>query len=421
MNAVTRLRFVAGKLGSGHFAVADQLAMVGGNFLMNLILARSGHLDAFGSFSVLYALLVLVNAGQSALIGEPLALSRELDGSARVVALDGQRASLQIFLPVSVLLALHAFVTMPELSVTHALLFVAGCSTCSSYWSSKGRLHALGKHQQAFNASAAGSVVMLVATLVGVRIFDAITVGLLAILMSSICGLVVALSTDLERQRHPRLSLKGVVDLGKAGLPIALLVWVANNVIFLMLAQEQRLADAAGLRGMLTLLLPVNQVMLGCSAFVLPKLAALARTGDRRRINTFSRHALVVSVTAALAFGVVAYLGAGFASRLLLGPQFDPYIGSLRLVAITLPASWACVTVIRVHFQGSRRPRFVLYGYACALAVGVPVAWWILNTKGASAAAVATLFIHGLLATCLMALFFLDVKAKDEHSAALED
>lgn len=138
MSPAAHLQSVTRRLGNSHFAIADQLAMVGGNFLMNLILARAGDLNAFGSFSVLYALLVLVNAAQSALIGEPLALSRELDAQHGPRALDGQRASLQVLLPVSVLLAIHAFATMPGLGLFHALLFIVGCTTCSAYWSSKG-------------------------------------------------------------------------------------------------------------------------------------------------------------------------------------------------------------------------------------------------------------------------------------------
>lgn len=253
---------------------------------------------------------------------------------------------------------------------------------------------------------------MVATTLLAITLVDAMTAGLLAILASSLCGLGVALKADAKRHSHPRLSLRGVVELGKAGLPIALLVWVANNIVFLLLGQEQRLDDAAGLRGMLTLLLPVNQVMIGCSAFVLPKLAAMSRAGEHARITVFSRRALAVSVAAALAFGIVAYLSAGLVSRLVLGAQFDPYIQSLRLVAIALPASWACVTVIRAHFQGGRQPRFVLYGYVSALVLGVPIAVWVLNHKGTSAAAIATLVIHGVLAVFMFGLFVFDARAR---------
>lgn len=423
MSAAARLRRLGAKLGNGHFAVADQLAMVGGNFLMNLILARAGDLEAFGSFSVLYALLVLVNAGQSALIGEPLALSRELDAQQRPRALDGQRASLQIVLPFSALLAVHAFATMPGLGLFHALLFVLACTACSAYWSSKGRLHALGKHRSAFNASLSGGVVVVATALLAITRTDAVTAGLVAIVVSSLCGLAVALHADGERRAHASLSLRGVAELGKAGLPIALLVWIANNIVFLMLGQAQRLDDAAGLRAILTLLLPVNQVMIGCSAFVLPQLAAMSRAGEQARIAAFSGRALAVSVGAALVFGVATCLAAGPVSRLVLGPQFDPYIQALRLVAIALPASWACVIVVRAHFQGGRRPRFVLFGYVSALVLGVPVAAWALHQDGAWAAAAATLAIHGSLAVVLFGLFVFDVRARrhaDAHARTSE-
>jgi hypothetical protein len=417
VSAIVRAQALIGRLGNGHFAVADQMAMVGGNFLMNLLLARSGAIDAFGTFSVLYALLILINAAQSALISEPLGLAREQDGAQAPVAPDGQAANLKIFLPVSVVVALYALATLPGLGLGHGLLFVTGCAISSAYWSARGRLHALGRYRQAFNASLGGSMTMVASTSLGILVLDAITTGLLAIALASSTGLLLSLQSDDQRRQHPSLSIATVVELGKSGLPIAMAVWVANNIVFLMLGQQQRLPDAAGLRGVLTLLLPINQIMIGSAAFLLPRLAVLARAGQHEQIARVTRLALVASVGASLAFGLTAYLCAGLVSRLLLGPQFDPYIGALRLVAVFLPASWCCVTVIRVHFQGSRRPRYVLLAYGLALAVGVPIAWRILGMQTASAAALATLVIHGTLAVLMAGMFVLTERERLKRPA----
>jgi hypothetical protein len=417
MSAIVRAQALIGRLGNGHFAVADQMALVGGNFLMNLLLARNGAIDAFGTFSVLYALLILVNAGQSALISEPLGLTREQDGGRSPVAPDGQVANLKIFLPVSVLVAGYAWATLPGLGLGHAVLFAAGCAIASASWSARGRLHALGKHRQGFHVSLAGAVVMATTTALGILFLDAISTGLLAIVLAASTSLLLALQADDQRRAHPPLSLATVVELGKSGLPIAMAVWVANNIVFLMLGQQQRLPDAAGLRGVLTLLLPINQIMIGSAAFLLPRLAVLARAGQHEQIARVTRLTLVASVGASLAFGITAYLCAGLVSRLLLGPQFDAYIGALRLVAVFLPASWCCVTVIRVHFQGSRRPRYVLLAYGLALAVGVPIAWRILGMQHASAAALATLVIHGTLAVLMAGMFVLTERERSKRPA----
>jgi O-antigen/teichoic acid export membrane protein len=135
-----------------------------------------------------------------------------------------------------------------------------------------------------------------------------------------------------------------------------------------------------------TVLLGVWTVM---GASTLPVLAHAARH-DRARFE----YALQRTLHAALALGagvsVLTLVGADLVVSVLAGPDFEPAIGALQILAPSLAAGYL-VTVSSLALVSLRRPMSVLAVNAVGLAATIALALVLLPEHGASGGSVAVL------------------------------
>ena len=388
------------KESSPAFAIADQLAMVGGNFILCIVIARLSSAEDFGRFSVLYALVVLVNALHGPLVSEPISLSRSGPAD-NISSSKADRTTFIIFAPIAAMICLAAnLLGYLESAIQTAALFAACC--CSAlYWSQKARLHAVSSHRTAFVVSAISSLVMLTSALAATLLTDRTSAGLLGISIGALAGYVLGSLLD-RHSAAVALSFRKLLDSAKIGVPSALLIWLANNFLFFFLASSQRLEDGAALRVITTLLLPINQVMIGFSLFLLPRIAHLKQQGQMREAYALSIRTLIASLGAALCIGLAALAASEALLRVTFGPTFASYSNLLGIAACTLPSAWIAVTISRTYMRGSAMGLDLIKIYAIALFFGIPLSISLLQTTSRFGPVNALICIHMILATLFL-------------------
>ena len=382
---------------SGAFAIADQLCMVSANFALTILVARHSSQEEFAAFSILYSLIVLLSFLHGPLINEPLALSSRGD-TRKLFGHRADHATALIFAPISVLIAAFAYNQQYSASlVTLSLLCAAGISSCA-YWSAKSGLHAISEHRAAFLASAVGSSTLITAGALGVAYrYSMLDCALAAISIAALSGYFAA-KLFLRKAAAPQLKLSLVATHSRIGIPAASLAWLAGNVTALALAHQDRLEEVAGLRAVLTLLLPINQIMIGLSSFLLPRLARLRNSEGPSGARQHTSKALGVGVLLSVIFAAAIYPLAGFLLNTIYGTEYSKYKVCLQIGATALPASWTIVTILRTYFRGAAQAALLLKVYIICLTIAIPASLAILNSDFPTSSIASFIAIQAILA-----------------------
>lgn len=389
---------------SAAFAIADQLCMVGANFVLTILVARHSSQEDFATFSILYSLVVLLSFLHGPLINEPLALSSRNDTSL-LSGFRADRATALIFVPISTLIVVFAYSQQYSASpLTLSLLCAAGITSCA-YWSAKSGLHALSKHRAAFVASAIGSAALVATGAAGIAYcYSMVDFALAAISIAALSGYITA-QLFLRHSVSPQLKLSVVASHSRIGIPAASLVWLAGNVTALALANQERLEEVAGLRVVLTLLLPINQIMTGMSSFLLPRLARLRGDGLSSAAQESTSKVLLAGTALSIAFAAFTYPFAGFLLERIYGADYIRYRAWLQIGAAVLPLSWTVVTVLRTHFRGSAQATLLLKVYIACLVIALPVSLVILQSDLQIGPIVSFITIQAILALGFLLTF----------------
>ncbi len=388
------------------FAVGDQLGMVGANFILGVIVARCGTMEDFAQFGVLYALLVFLNFLHGPLLNEPLVLTSASDGLLR------SRSSLRVmsilFLPAAGLVALAAPFQVESAKLQDlTLLFFAGVGSVF-YWSSKAELHCALRHRGAFLVTVATSLLMV--SFVGLAIsygVNASTAALMAIALSTICGGIFG--QLIGGPREGRLDLSGALLHARIGVPSAAALWMAANGTVLLLAHLGRFDDVAGLRVVLAVLIPVNQVLIGLSSFLLPRFARQAPSAANSGGRELWRLIGLCCIAAAVFSGVILVCG-DFVLGSLYGMEYERFSSWLSIGALVLPLCWVVITLLRTRLRGVGKGGRLLGIYTLSLLAGLPVSYVVLVGFGGISPILSFSSIQICIAVVFMISFLRDNK-----------
>lgn len=388
------------------YAIGDQLGMVGANFILGVIVARSGTLEDFAQFGVLYALLVLLNFLHGPMLNEPLVLSSAAGGKAR--SRSSLRVTFLIFLPAAGLIALAAALQVTSVTpFTLILLFLAGSGSVM-YWSTKAELHCALRHRSAFGATVLTSFAMIACALLAMHHgMDASNAAILAIAVSSVIGAIAG--QRVNGVRHGRLEVSASFRHARIGVPSAAMLWLAANGTILLLAHLGRLDDLAGLRVVLALLIPVNQVLIGLSSFLLPRFARQgsgAGAKEKRRLGSL----MVFCCLAALLFSGAVLLCGDVLLGLVYGSDYARFAPWLSVGACVLPLCWVTITLLRTRLRGLGDGRRLLGIYGLSLAVGLPLSFLLLDRVGG----MGPILSFSLIQVCIAIAFLISFLRKDK-------
>ncbi len=363
-------------------AVADQLALVAGNALLGILVARSTGMEEFARFALFQALLVLLGFLHVPLVNDPLVLRGAAGAGVPLRA--ALASSMRLFLPLSVAGAL-ALAALGVGDAVLALLLVPAALLVCLCGSARSVLHADGNHRGACTVS-------MVATLVSVLAFAglagagvaAMPAAILAIAVSSLAGLGMATRFPVAAPAARGVGGQASGTLLR-GLAAAGLVWVSGNVSILVLAWLERLQDIAALRAVLTLLLPLNQLLVGLSAFLMPRFAQLQQAGQPLRARRLLSALSIGCALMALLFFLCLYPLAGQLLAWIYGSGYAAHADGLRLGAAVLPLCWGLITLHRTVLRGSGRLGDLLRIHLAGLLVGIPLSLWVLLSSAENA------------------------------------
>ncbi|WP_152982624.1 lipopolysaccharide biosynthesis protein [Stenotrophomonas humi] len=368
---------------------------------MSMLVARNSSLEEFAQFSLFYAFIVLLNFIHAPLINDSLV----------VRAASGRRASLSatltttalLFSPLSILGVCVLAVTGVVDVVDAIFLLIPAAVLSSLYWSARSALHSTGNHRGAFATSSLGTLFLLIALIgllrVGVEPFRAALISMAIAALggvgAAVChGTVPAGASSSEAKVAQRVA---------PALLVAGLVWLAGNASMLFLGHFGRLDDIAGLRSVLTLLLPVNQVLIGLSAFLLPRFARLHQSDDPVGTKRLLARLLVACVVLAVLFSLLVYPLAGYLLELIYGTEYRRFEGWMRLGAMALPLCWAVITLCRTYFRGTGELHGLLLINATGLLVGLPLSLLCLLSLGDNAVMMSFVVIQvAMMSTYLL-------------------
>lgn len=375
-------------LTSGFWAIVDQGAYAGTNFIVNIALARWLPPDAYGAFAVAYAAFVFFVVVHTALVLEPFIVFHP--GRFRAVAseyvahvLVGQ---LTVGLVAGVLLSLIGLVVvLSDLHLLAHALFGAAIATplVFTLWFLRRACYAC--ERPAF-AGKASLLYMLcsVAGLYGLFTFDALTVFssfvLLGLAALPICGyLVIALAVSWPRGGEKGLAREFARAHGQSGrwsFANNVLYWMRDNAFYVVLPIWTGLEGTAVLRALSNLVIPFAHVAIALSTVTAP---ILVRNRGSVRFNQIL-HKLVLPLAGA---GIVTWLvlvafDAPLVELLYRGKYVEyahllVYLGCLPLAHFVVQTYWTA-------FLAIERPqgifRVISYTVPAGILIGTGLIWW---------------------------------------------
>ncbi len=395
--------------GTGAASVGEQALFAGTHLLVNILLARWLPIEEYGTFALVYSVIVFLNALHTAMVAEPVAIFWQ--GNA-----DGARAFLSeawalnlaftvltvaigvagaAMLAVLNILPFQTMLLVPLLAISLPLLWFVRQVAYADLrpWSAV-----------AYTGIYAGGFVLGTLALRNAAVLDVgstLIVMALAAILASFWGF----GRYWTRPSTPfatgagRFAAKAWA-YGRWSAPTGVLMWIANNVFILVLPLASTVADAGRLKMVLNILLPFQQVLLGLSLIGLPMLARLYSGGEFARAARLTRIALTVAVVGGGIFGVVLAVGGEVAFAWIYGLR-RAEDAPLVLYGLGLPLTWSIIAVLRVVLRARGDSRSTFVGYAVGLATVGIAAVPLGAFNGAAGALVGSTAIAAAIAAVL--------------------
>lgn len=368
----------------------DQALMAAAHFLLGVMVARYGGIAALGGFAFAYTLVVLANMLHGAILGEIYSV----DDAAR----SGERKAGFGFLLVPTLaMAILMIVLSQSLrfwgsygDVVSSMPFMLALGSSMCLWSGKIYFYC--------NASAGKSVsvtLVYAASMLFTTFADYHYSGTMAspfsgmALGASLCLLFLLPELRIQGSSRGELNAfgKAAWRYAKWSVPAAALIWFANNGYYLLVPAGSDLRQTAGLRAVLNLLAPINTLLVGASAALLPLLADTFRVGGRHDLLVFTHRLALVVLGGTALFALIMVPMSAKVLSFVYGPGFGEFALALQLASV-LPVLWGVAVVYRtsIRAMGESFGLFKVYFFAlCPVGVTLMV---VLSRAGASRAVI---------------------------------
>jgi O-antigen/teichoic acid export membrane protein len=369
---------------SGALALLDQGLISGSNFLLGISLARTAGPESFGAYTVMFSVFLLIANVHQALLLEPtnvFAFSLFPERSDRYL-----RAVLimhAIFTAIFIAVAGSILMIAPRLQIRGALAgalagMVVATPCVLLFWLAR----CFAYLDFAPARAARGSLTYSAALLAGVSacLFSGGMTPLRAFLCTALAAVVASLFLLYRYRGNKRASVEpGLPEVwrrhwrfGRWGLGTVGLSWAQTNSISVISGSLLGLQMTGGLNALISLLLPMFQVLSSATRVVLPRIAQI-----------YTWHGLqstkrpVLRVAAILVFLTTTYwlalaLGHNLLLHLTYGQRFAPYAHLIPIIGFHVVAC-SIITICDIGFASIQAPQLSFRTKLVMVAVILPV------------------------------------------------
>lgn len=368
----------------------DQALTAMAHFLLGVTVARMGGVASLGQFAFAYAFVMMASMFHGAILGEVYSV----DTSAR--AGERRNGAGFILLPTMamamVMVALSQFLRFwgKDGDIVASPSFMAALLASMCLWSAKVYFYCSAQPGRAIVCTVVYVSVMLVVTYASYRLLGSGVSPFLGMSIGAALAVFVLIPqvTGMEvTGGHMRTFATAAWRYAKWSVPAAGLIWFANNGYYLLMPVESDMEQTAGLRAVLSLMVPINTLLVGASAALLPLLAEILREGGRRNLAAVTHRMAGITLLITAGFALAMWFASDRILSLVYGVGFTQFAPALQLASV-LPALWGAAVVYRtsIRAMGESHGLFKVYFFAL-FPVGVAL-MFLLGKEGAAHAVV---------------------------------
>lgn len=376
----TPLKKVGGK---SFWALADQAASSAGNFLTNIMLARTLARESFGTFGLILEGIFFLNAIQSAFVTYPLS----------VRGASGTKASLSKYTTISLILTLVlaapvVLVTMVAGVASHNAVLALSAAIALVAWqlqeTLRRALHSHMRHKEAAFGDAISYLgqAVCIAALIPLHLLNIERVFAILALTSALAAMVQIMQVGLVR-----VAVEEVVQHSKEFLSYGKFL-AANNLTVIIttlgyswvITWTHGTAAVAELYAILTMLKPVSPLVNGITSLIVPTAARVNETEGPSAAGRAAAKFAWLGAAMLLPYLAIMTVAPMWAMGLVLGSR-STYLGDanvLRMYVAQAILSYG-VSTIAAYFNAIHHSRLALYAQlgntVGSLVVGLPLAW----------------------------------------------
>lgn len=402
---------------NGALAVMDQALFAGGNFAVNILLARWLSPAEYGAFSLAYSVFLLFGALHSALLIEPMMVFGAGKYAARFQKylrslLYGH---MLVMAPVSLILLSTGIILGRIYSATVEQAFlglVAGSTFILFQWLVRRAFYV--RLQPAW--ATVGGAVYLVAVLTSLyalrasdrlSTFTAFLAMAMASLLSSVL-LLVRLSPGWTKSEISPSFTTVAADhwrYGRWSMASAAVSWFPLNVYYAVLPAWLGLEAAGALRALMNLAMPVLQTIAALSNVLLPLLVRDRERGGTEKMARTMRLFLTLFLSGATLYLCLLWAFRSQVFDLFYGGKYAQYNSWPLILAGLLPFGSCATAVLGSALRAMERPDSMFWCYLGSgiftIVIGIPMA----SAMGVGGA-LAGLSLSSLVSILMMIRFY---------------
>lgn len=370
------------------YSLADQALVVGGTFLVNVILARTQTKEEYGMFALSYSLFTFLSGLHNAAILEPYTVygsGRHRERFPEYFRLMAKsNVAVGLLLTASLVAACLVFRSVVPQLVSGAL---AGLALTVGILLSGSFLRRVFYMQRRAALAAGGSLAFFLTVLGGLwfasraQVLNSFSAYVVLAMGWIVAGGILAGKLPMEKLRQTFLDhvpgyWREHFKYTKWVFASAFAVQLSTQSYYWLVAGILSVRDVANLRAMYLLIAPVDQLYIALNYLVLP---ALASHYAAKRMGTFlalSARLGVVTVGITAVFALMVRLVGRRLMHLLYAGRFDGVAPLLYLLAL-LPLLMGIGNTINDALKAAEKPKLVFYAYlasgAATFVIGVPL------------------------------------------------
>lgn len=377
--SITRPAFWARK---SALALIDQGLFTGGNFILNILLARWLEPERYGAFVLAYSVFLFVSAFHTAIVTEPMTVfgaGKYLNQFEKYfgIVLFGQIGLAGLLIPLSlVAFILGHFYTSDVMNAMLWMCFVSPMILLvyvvrrGFYIRMQPGLAAL---SSGLNLGFLFTIVYVLWVMQYLSQNSAfLGMGLSAFLVSML--FVRILRPKWNRDGNPTVSVVASDhwQYGRWALATSLLIWLSGNFYYLILPAWIGLKEIAALRALLNLALPIVQTTAALSALFMPIMSEHFKQDGLSKLLKTSKIFLSLLLVASILFLLVLSAFQREILELLYNGRYTDYHYLVPLVGL-LPVAGSFVATFGCAMRVMERPNKIFWSYVISTAVGLTV------------------------------------------------
>jgi O-antigen/teichoic acid export membrane protein len=402
-------------------ALLDQVVVSGGNFAINVLLARGLQAGQLGVFALLMDAILFLNSLQSALLIYPLNVKSATMQESDVPRIGGSCLLLTLLLTLPLggaLLAYGAFIGVPQVGLWAVL-----AQTC---WQCQETLRRLMLARGNYVRALPGDIVsylgqgLIVLLLVNShRVNVSYAFGTIAV--TSLAAAALQAFQLRLRPRGPRATL----DIGRRFMKQGRWVLLANLTTVVTtvscsytLARSHTEAAVGQYQAVLNLLRPVNPLMITLSTLIIPAAAQASSMGGLRAASRVTLRYACHAAAILAPYWLVMLVFPQAALSILYGSSsgYRPLTTEVRLF-VGISAVSVVGSIVAAMFNGVQRSRRAMTGQFVGVIATLAITLPLIVKFGLRGAVVGNLISNGAAAVALLYLFFLRLRHEPKAQA----